>query len=151
MPAPLAMSLAAVMTQTLLPKIGGGVAPGAELLMVGYGARQQWEQLRDRRDDRLGPPFSIDEYVSRSHVWVRRRSDGVGPERLARHGEHRLDVGILPVHLYGRPANIDAFKKLADDHKLWIIEDCAQSLAVKAEMESVFLRKLGAIFTSRSL
>ena len=36
-------------------------------------------------------------------------------------------VGILPVHLYGRPANIDAFKKLADQHGLWIIEDCAQS------------------------
>jgi twitching motility protein PilT len=28
------------MTQTLLPKIGGGVVPAAELLMVGYGARQ---------------------------------------------------------------------------------------------------------------
>jgi len=29
------------------------------------------------RDDRLGPPFSMDEYVSRSHVWVRRLSDAV--------------------------------------------------------------------------
>ena len=36
----LAMALAAVMTQTLLPKIGGGRVPAAELLMVGYGARQ---------------------------------------------------------------------------------------------------------------
>jgi twitching motility protein PilT len=36
----LSMALAAVMTQTLLPKIGGGVVPAAELLMVGYGARQ---------------------------------------------------------------------------------------------------------------
>jgi perosamine synthetase len=36
-------------------------------------------------------------------------------------------VGILPVHLYGRPANIDAFQKLAKDNNLWIIEDCAQS------------------------
>jgi len=36
----LAMALAAVMTQTLLPKVGGGVVPAAELLMVGYGARQ---------------------------------------------------------------------------------------------------------------
>ena len=36
----LAMALAAIMTQTLLPKIGGGVVPAAELLMVGYGARQ---------------------------------------------------------------------------------------------------------------
>jgi perosamine synthetase len=40
-------------------------------------------------------------------------------------------VGILPVHLYGRPANIDAFKKLATDHGLWIIEDCAQSHGAK--------------------
>ena len=36
----LAMALAAVMTQTLLPRIGGGVVPAAELLIVGYGARQ---------------------------------------------------------------------------------------------------------------
>jgi twitching motility protein PilT len=37
----LAMALAAVMTQTLMPKTGGGRIPAAELLMVGYGARQQ--------------------------------------------------------------------------------------------------------------
>jgi twitching motility protein PilT len=36
----LAMSLAAVLTQTLMPKMGGGLTPAAELLMVGYGARQ---------------------------------------------------------------------------------------------------------------
>jgi twitching motility protein PilT len=36
----LSMALAAVMTQTLLPRIGGGLAAAAELLMVGYGARQ---------------------------------------------------------------------------------------------------------------
>ena len=34
------MALAAVLTQTLLPKTGGGVVPAAELLIVGYGARQ---------------------------------------------------------------------------------------------------------------
>jgi len=37
----LAMALAAVLTQTLMPKAGGGRIPAAELLMVGYGARQQ--------------------------------------------------------------------------------------------------------------
>ena len=37
----LAMALSAVLTQTLMPKIGGGRIPAAELLMVGYGARQQ--------------------------------------------------------------------------------------------------------------
>jgi twitching motility protein PilT len=36
----LAMALAAVMTQTLLPKTGGGLVPAAELLIASYGARQ---------------------------------------------------------------------------------------------------------------
>ncbi len=36
----LAMALAGVLTQTLLPRIGGGVVPAAELLIVGYGTRQ---------------------------------------------------------------------------------------------------------------
>jgi twitching motility protein PilT len=36
----LSMGLAAVLTQTLLPRIGGGRVPAAELLMVSYGARQ---------------------------------------------------------------------------------------------------------------
>jgi twitching motility protein PilT len=36
----LAMALAAVLTQTLLPRPGGGRVPAVELLMVGYGARQ---------------------------------------------------------------------------------------------------------------
>ncbi len=40
-------------------------------------------------------------------------------------------VGILPVHLYGRPANIDGILKLAEDHGLWVIEDCAQSHGAK--------------------
>ena len=34
------MALAAVMTQALLPRVGGGLVPAAELLIAGYGARQ---------------------------------------------------------------------------------------------------------------
>jgi twitching motility protein PilT len=36
----LAMALAAVLTQTLVPSRTGSLVPVAELLMVGYGARQ---------------------------------------------------------------------------------------------------------------
>jgi twitching motility protein PilT len=36
----LSMALAAVMTQMLVPAVGGGRVPAVELLMVGYGARQ---------------------------------------------------------------------------------------------------------------
>ena len=36
-------------------------------------------------------------------------------------------VGIIPVHLYGQPANMDAIMAIARKHKLWVIEDCAQA------------------------
>ena len=36
----LSLALTAVLTQTMLPRIGGGIVPACELLMVGYGARQ---------------------------------------------------------------------------------------------------------------
>lgn len=38
--AEMAMALAAMLTQTLIPRKNGGRVPAAELLMVGYGARQ---------------------------------------------------------------------------------------------------------------
>ena len=36
-------------------------------------------------------------------------------------------VGIIPVHLYGQPADMDAIMEIARKHKLWVIEDCAQA------------------------
>jgi perosamine synthetase len=34
---------------------------------------------------------------------------------------------IIPVHLYGQPANLKTLKEIADDYKLILIEDCAQA------------------------
>ncbi len=36
-------------------------------------------------------------------------------------------VGILPVHLYGTPVDLDAILAFAKANNLWVIEDCAQS------------------------
>lgn len=36
-------------------------------------------------------------------------------------------VGIIPVHLYGHPADLGRLLPLAQKHGLWLIEDCAQA------------------------
>ena len=36
-------------------------------------------------------------------------------------------VGIIPVHLYGQPADMDQIMAIARKHSLWVIEDCAQA------------------------
>ncbi len=35
--------------------------------------------------------------------------------------------GLVPVHLYGQPADMDAIMALARKHNLWVVEDCAQA------------------------
>ncbi len=50
----------------------------------------------------------------------------IDPEQVAAKITRRT-VGIIPVHLYGQPADMDPLMALAAWHRLWVIEDCAQA------------------------
>ncbi|MDE5452995.1 aminotransferase class I/II-fold pyridoxal phosphate-dependent enzyme [Bradyrhizobium sp. CSA112] len=46
-------------------------------------------------------------------------------------------VGIVPVHLYGQPADMGAIMAIARKHGLWVIEDCAQAHLARYEGQQV--------------
>jgi dTDP-4-amino-4,6-dideoxygalactose transaminase len=46
-------------------------------------------------------------------------------------------VGIIPVHLYGQPANMGPIMEIARKHNLWVIEDCAQAHLAKYNGQTV--------------
>jgi twitching motility protein PilT len=93
----LSMALAAVMTQTLLPKIGGGLVPAAELLMVSYGARQH---IRRNALQHLNQEITI----------TRRNGSFTMEESLARLVKDGL-VEWREAH--ARAAHVEEFEKLA--------------------------------------
>lgn len=41
--------------------------------------------------------------------------------------------GIIPVHLYGQPCNMDEIMRIAKEYDLFVVEDCAQSFGAKWE------------------
>lgn len=53
--------------------------------------------------------------------------------------------GIIPVHLYGHPADMTAVNKIAEKHGLWVVEDAAE--AHGAEVEGKKVGSLGTCAT----
>ncbi len=85
-----------------------------------------------------------DEVITTAHSWISttetitqaggkvvfcdtdRQTFTIDPSQIAAKITPRT-VGIIPVHLYGQPADMDPILELAKKHNLWVIEDCAQA------------------------
>jgi dTDP-4-amino-4,6-dideoxygalactose transaminase len=98
-----------------------------------------------------------DEVITTAHSWIStsetisqaggrvvfadtdRRTCTIDPGSLEEKITDRT-VGIIPVHLFGQPADMDSIQRIADKHGLWIVEDCAQ-----AHMAEFRGRKVGTM------
>ena len=54
---------------------------------------------------------------------------------------------IMPVHLFGHPANMDEITEIAEKHSLEIIEDCAQAHGAMIETRNVGTLGIAACFS----
>ena len=52
---------------------------------------------------------------------------------------------IIPVHLFGRVANMEAIMRIANDHNLFVIEDNAQAIGANCKFSDGTKRKAGTI------
>ena len=52
---------------------------------------------------------------------------------------------IVPVHLFGQPANMDAIMEIAKKHNLYVIEDNAQAIGANYHFQDGTTKKAGAI------
>lgn len=52
---------------------------------------------------------------------------------------------IVPVHLFGRAANMDAIMEIANEHNLYVIEDNAQAIGANFTSKDGTKRKVGTI------
>lgn len=70
----------------------------------------------------------------------------IDPARVAAAVTDRT-TGLLPVHLFGYPAAMDAIESIADEHDLWIVEDSCEALgAVHADDGRVGARGHYSVF-----
>ncbi|MBI2743917.1 MAG: DegT/DnrJ/EryC1/StrS family aminotransferase [Chlamydiales bacterium] len=67
-------------------------------------------------------------YVGATPVFVDSRASDwqIDPEDVKRKITSKTR-GIIAVHLYGHPCDLDALKEIADEHGLFLVEDCAEA------------------------
>lgn len=58
------------------------------------------------------------------------RTFNIDPEAVIRAITPRTRA-ILPVHLFGQPADLPSLHRIAEDHHLLVVEDCAQSFGAR--------------------
>ncbi len=96
-----------------LALVAAGIQPGDEVITTPFTFIATAEAIR---------------YVGAKPVFVDIDPDtfNIDPARIEEAITHSTRA-VIPVHLFGQPADMDAIENVCDRHGLMIIEDCAQS------------------------
>ena len=122
-----------------------GVANGTDALLLSLRALDIGPG-----DEVITTPFTffataeVISLVGATPVFVDIEEDGfnIDPDRIAAGVTDRTRA-IIPVHLFGRPADMTKIEKVAREHSLEVIEDCAQAFG--AEHGGARVGSLGAM------
>lgn len=121
-----------------------GVSSGTEALVLAlraFAIKSKKAQYFDRRDEIITTPFTFTatgDAILRSGatpVFIDidpatfNMDTALLKEYLQREGEKA--VGVIPVHLYGRPCDMDGVREGAEAGGLFVLEDAAQALGAK--------------------
>ena len=106
----------------------GTSALHAAMIILGIG----------KGDEVIVPPFTFiatvntPKFVGATPVFadIEEETFGLDPESVRRKLTART-AAIIPVHYGGKPCKIKELKKIADDHKLFLIEDACEGLGAK--------------------
>jgi dTDP-4-amino-4,6-dideoxygalactose transaminase len=90
-----------------------GVGPGDEVITVPQTFVATTEAITQ-----AGGTIRLVDIHPRTHTMDPRRLEAAVTPRT---------VGVVPVHLYGRPADMDPILDVARRHGLWVVEDAAQA------------------------
>ena len=111
--------------------MGLGLKPGDEVITADFTFAATVEviallQLTPVLVDVTSDTFNIDPEAVRQAITPRTRA-------------------IVPVHLFGQPADMDAIMQIAEEHNLFVIEDNAQAIGANYHFADGSTKKAGAI------
>lgn len=116
-----------------------GVASGTDALLVSVRAH-------DITGDVLTSPFTFFATAGAIHnagatprfADIRSKTFNLNPEEAKKQVKENSDIeAVIPVHLFGKPAEMDAFKEMAEDEDLVVIEDAAQTLGAEYKGDKI--------------
>jgi len=125
-------------------KYAVGVSSGTDALVLSLRAlaiQRKKKEFFDKEDLIITTPFTFTatgEAILRAgatplFVDIDIDTYNIDPEQIERAVKKygKRVKGIIPVHLYGQPCNMDEIMRIANENDLFVVEDCAQSFGAK--------------------